>query len=465
MMISLPLIDADAGALPLTAITSDGLPAWSAAQPESVRKWIEATGFSAEAGSTCLIAGADGALHRVLVGLGVDDPWAGGRLARDLPPGAYCLEEIAGLEDDAEAAAATSLALAWALGAYRFERYKAEPAPAPATLVWPEDADRDFVDGAARAAWLTRDLINTPAEDMGPDALAAAADALAQSHGAACAVTIGDDLLADNFPAIHAVGRAAAIAPRLIDMTWGEASGPKVTLVGKGVCFDSGGLDIKPASGMRLMKKDMGGAATVLGLADWIMRANLPVRLRVLIPAVENAISGNAFRPGDVVSTRKGPTIEVGNTDAEGRVVLADALALACEEKPDLIVDCATLTGAARVALGPELPAMFSPDDVLADSLMAAGMTHTDPVWRLPLWAGYRRLIDSKVADISNSGESGFAGAITAALFLKTFVDDGVSWVHLDLFGWNPDDRPGRPAGGEAYAQRALFAVIRERFA
>ncbi len=464
-MTSLPLIDADPKAIAISAVTSDGFASWCAAQQDQVRRWVESTGFKADAGSICLIADSDGGLSRAVIGLGAPDRWAGGRLARELPAGSYWLDEVAGVEDDQEADVATSLCLAWALGAYKFERYKSEASPEPAALVWPEDADRKYVEGASQAAWLTRDLINTPAEHMGPDALAAAAATLAEAHGAEIDVTIGDDLLAKNFPAIHAVGRAATNAPRLIDLTWGQSRNPKVTLVGKGVCFDSGGLNIKPTSGMRLMKKDMGGAATVLGLADWIMRAGLPVRLRVLIPAVENAISGNAFRPGDVVATREGTSIEVGNTDAEGRVVLADALALASEEDPALIIDCATLTGAARVALGPELPAMFTPDDDLADALLAAGTAAADPLWRLPLWGGYRRLIDSKVADISNSGESGFAGAITAALFLKTFVSEAVPWVHFDLFGWNPDDKPGRPAGGEAYAQRAVFATIRDRFA
>lgn len=465
-MSSLPVVDANPDAIPLTLLTKTGLDAWSDDQTDAVKAWVSATGFMGESGETCLIASADGTLARVLVGLGDGlDLWVCGRLAYGLPEAIYWLDEIVGLENGAENQSATWLVLSWCLGAYRFDRYKTATSDAPAVLVWPDDVDRAYVEGAAHAALLTRDLINTPAEDMGPDALASAAETLAATHGAEFKTIVGDDLLSENFPAIHAVGRAATNAPRLIDFIWGDADAPKVTLVGKGVCFDSGGLDIKPSSGMRFMKKDMGGSATVLGLADWIMRAGLPVRLRVLVPAVENAIAGNAFRPGDVVATRKGPTIEVGNTDAEGRVVLSDALALACEESPDLVIDCATLTGAARVALGPELPALFSPDDGLADDILAAGLENNDPMWRLPLWAGYQRLIASKVADVSNSGESGLAGAITAALFLKTFVDDGIPWVHLDLFGWNPDDKPGRPVGGEAYAQRALFEVIRKRFA
>ena len=426
---------------------------------------MEANTFKAESGETCVFPSPDGDLGGVVFGLGDGTArWAAGRLARALPAGTYRLDGLIGVDDADRRDATTWFALAWILGAYRFDRYKAKPDPEPAALVWPKEADQSYVTGAANAAILTRDPINAPAEDMGPASLAAAAEDLAATHDATLLVMTGDELLTSNFPAIHAVGRAAAQAPRLIDLTWGKTDHPKVTLVGKGVCFDSGGLDIKPSSGMRLMKKDMGGAATVFGLAGWIMRAALPVRLRVLIPAVENAISGNAFRPGDVVKTRKGPTIEIGNTDAEGRVVLADALALACEEAPDLVIDCATLTGAARVALGPELPAMFCSDDDLAATLEAAGSSANDPLWRLPLWQGYRKLIDSKVADINNAGESGIAGAITAALFLKTFVDDSVPWVHLDLFGWAPEDKPGRPVGGEAYAQRALFEVISQRF-
>ena len=461
----LPVVDTDSNAVPLILVAYKAYGSWRDSQPEKLRTWLEANGFRPEAGNVCLFPSLEGDLGGGVVGLGDGtDRWATGRLAHALPEGTYCLHELVGVEAVDQDAISTWAVLAWCLGAYRFDRYKAEPGSKPATLVWPERADKAYVLGTANAAFLTRDLINTPAEDMGPSALAAASQTLADTHGARLETIVGDDLLTSNLPAIHAVGRAAVETPRLIDLTWGDDKNPKVTLVGKGVCFDSGGLDIKPSSGMRLMKKDMGGAATVLGLADWIMRAKLPVRLRVLIPAVENAISGNAFRPGDIVKTRKGPTIEVGNTDAEGRVVLADALALACEETPALLIDCATLTGAARVALGPELPALFSPDDELAHDLESSGKDQNDPVWRLPLWAGYRKLIDSKVADINNAGESGFAGAITAALFLKTFVDDEVPWAHFDLFGWNPDDKPGRPVGGEAYAQRALFDVISKRF-
>lgn len=461
----LPLVDTEPDAVSLTLVTEEAYGRWSTEQSEKLRAWLEANGFEAKAGDLCLFPAPDGGLGGAVAGLGDgSNRWVTGGLARALPDRCYSIADVIGVDDVDRSEVVTWVALSWCLGAYRFERYKSEQKSPPARLVWPDGIDRSYVEGAAKAAVLTRDLINTPAEDMGPADLAIAAKAVAEEHEGALRTVVGDDLIAENFPAIHAVGRAAEKTPLLIDLTWGNTDHPKVTLVGKGVCFDSGGLDIKPSSGMRLMKKDMGGAATVLGLADWIMRARLPVRLRVLIPAVENAVSGNAFRPGDILKTRKGSTIEVGNTDAEGRVILADALCLAGEEDPDLLIDCATLTGAARVALGPELPAMFSPDDVLAADLVEAGEQHNDPVWRLPLWANYRKLIDSKVADINNAGESGFAGAITAALFLQTFVDKDTPWAHFDLFGWNPDDKPGRPAGGEAYAQRAVFSAIEKRF-
>jgi leucyl aminopeptidase len=306
--------------------------------------------------------------------------------------------------------------------------------------------------------------VNTPTNDMGPDALEQAVRELARKHGAEVSVTAGDDLLAANFPMIHAVGRAAAQAPRLIDLRWGPQDAPKVTLVGKGVCFDTGGLDIKPASGMLLMKKDMGGAANVLGLASMIMGADLKVRLRVLIPAVENAISGNAFRPGDILPSRKGLTVEIGNTDAEGRLVLGDALALADEEKPELLVDMATLTGAARVALGPDLPPFYTNDETLAADIAAASADVEDPLWRMPLWQPYDAKMASKVADLNNVNADGFAGSITAALFLRRFVENTAAWVHFDIYAWNPTERPHGPAGGEAQGIRALEQVISQRF-
>jgi len=457
------LVDPGAGpAVPIAAVAAAQFDGWCAAQPDAVRNWLAATGFKPDAGSVALVQSTAGAVAKVVLGLGRgDDPWATGGLAKALPKGVYKLAEVHGGPDGF----ATWAALAWALGAYGFAAYKSgETAAGRAQLEWPEGCDRDHVRRAAEGAALTRDLINTPAGDMLPDALERAVRDAAQRHGAEVSAVTGDALLTENYPMIHAVGRASAVVPRLVDLTWGDVKAPKVTLVGKGVCFDSGGLDLKSSSGMALMKKDMGGAATVLGLAHMVMAAKLPVRLRLLVPAVENAVAGNAFRPGDVLKSRKGLTVEIGNTDAEGRLVLADALSEACAENPALLVDAATLTGAARTALGPDLPALFANDDALANDIIAAGMAAHDPVCRLPLWPPYRKMLDSKVADINNAGDSPFAGAITAALFLKEFVTPGVPWAHLDLYAWNPAERPGRPQGGEALAQRALFGMIRQRF-
>jgi leucyl aminopeptidase len=461
------LVEAATDAVPVTPIVADRLQAWSESDAR-VRAWIGASGFKAEAGSTLLLQNADGGLERVLLGLGRgDDPWATGALAKVLPKGLYALEEPVGLAGPLAAVFPTWAALAWGLGAYQFTRYKKDAVSLSdrrAHLVWPAHADRGLVTRTLAAATLTRDLINTPAGDMLPDVLAQAAEHVATRHGAHATITVGDDLLKRGYPLIHAVGRASTTAPRLIDFTWGDSHHPKVTLVGKGVCFDTGGLDLKPANAMALMKKDMGGAATVLGLADMIMDARLPVRLRVFIPAVENAVAGNAFRPGDVLTSRHGLTVEIGNTDAEGRLILADALSEAAAEHPELLIDCATLTGAARTALGPELPAMFTDNESLAADLISASQATYDPLWRLPLWAPYRKMIDSKIADMNNAGDSPFAGAITAALFLKEFVDAGVPWTHIDLFAWNATDRPGRPQGGEALTQRALYELIVRRF-
>ncbi|MSO72682.1 MAG: leucyl aminopeptidase family protein [Rhodospirillaceae bacterium] len=452
--------------VPIHAVSGEKYEAWLAGQTPRIRSWLAAVNFKTDAGATAAVPGDDGAFAMVVLGLGRgDDPWVTGRLAIDLPKGNYRLASGGGSSAaGATAAFPTWAALAWALGGYSFARYKSDPTPPRATLAWPEGCDRAYVEQAVTASTLARDLINTPAADMLPDALEEAARTLARLHGAQIAVITGEALLAQNYPMIHAVGRASAVAPRLIDFSWGGASAPRVTLVGKGVCFDTGGLDLKSASGMALMKKDMGGAATVLGLAHMIMAARLPVRLRVLVPAVENAVAGNAFRPGDVLKTRKGITVEIGNTDAEGRLVLADALTAAVADEPSLLVDCATLTGACRTALGPDLPGLFVEDDALAADLLAAATAAHDPLWRLPLFQPYRKMIDSKVADINNAGDSPFAGAITAALFLKEFVGAGVPWVHIDSYAWNPTDRPGRPAGGEALAQRALFGLIQARF-
>ncbi|RUV51580.1 leucyl aminopeptidase family protein, partial [Mesorhizobium sp. M7A.F.Ca.MR.228.00.0.0] len=378
-----------------------------------------------------------------------------GALSKALPEGDWHFASAPAEPD----LAATALLL----GGYVFTRYGKKPGKA-LRFGLPAGVDAGRVGRIADGVFLTRDLVNTPTSDMGPEDLEQAVRTLAARHKAEVSVVKGDDLLDRNFPMIHAVGRASAGAPRLIDMRWGQQGAPKVTLVGKGVCFDTGGLDIKPSSGMLLMKKDMGGAANVLGLASMIMAAGLNVRLRVLIPAVENSIAGNAFRPGDVLASRKGITVEIGNTDAEGRLVLADALALADEEEPQLLVDMATLTGAARVALGPDLPPFYTSDEALASDLAAASVAVEDPLWRMPLWRPYDAKLSSKIADINNVTSDGFAGSITAALFLKRFVEKTEGWAHFDIFAWNPADRPHGPAGGEAQGIRALERIIAKRY-
>ena len=456
------LIDKTEGAVPIAALTKQQFPAWLENAPERERNWLTSIGFSAEAGKHALVPGESGRLARVLVGLGDGADaegrmWALAGLPTALPEASYRLDAV---PRDADP---TNLALGWALATYVFARYSAKTRPA-AALVWPEDAHRGRVERLAAAVFLARDLANTPAGDLGPEELAGEAMCVAKAAGARHRVIVGDDLLAENYPTIHAVGRASARAPRLVDIVWGDPAAPKLTLVGKGVCFDSGGLDLKTASGMRLMKKDMAGAAIVLGLAQAIMDAQLPVRLRVLLPCVENAVSGNAMRPLDIVRTRKGLTVEIGNTDAEGRLILCDALAEASTEKPELLVDMATLTGAARVALGPELAALFCNDETLARDLLAAAAAEEDPMWRMPLWRPYRKMIDSKIADINNVSESPHAGAVTAALYLQEFVEPQIPWAHLDVMAWNPQSRPGRPEGGEATALRALYAHITQRF-
>ncbi|NEP16742.1 MAG: leucyl aminopeptidase family protein [Leptolyngbya sp. SIO4C1] len=427
--------------------------------------WQAASGFKAKPGTYCLIPGSlipgsDGALAKVLVGQPETlDTWALGSLSRSLPPQTYRLA------DTFSAAEATQLCLGWQLGQYQFRRYKQEaPEPLP-TLALPETVDRAYLTAATEATYLVRDLINTPTSDLGTPELEAAARNLAAAHQAEIAVTVGTDLLSDNYPMIYAVGKANIHPPRLIDLRWGEPGAPKVTLVGKGVCFDSGGLNMKSATGMKLMKKDMGGAAQVLGLAKLIMQMTLPVRLRLLIPAVENSVSGEAMRPLDVLTSRKGTTVEVGNTDAEGRLVLADALWEASSEQPDLLIDCATLTGAARIAVGTELPAFFCSDDAIAAALKQAGNQLDDPLWQLPLYQPYRAMLDSTVADINNVSNASYGGAITAALFLKEFTQPDLTWIHLDFMAYNLRSQPGRPEGGEAMGMRALFELIRQRFA
>ncbi|MER9581678.1 leucyl aminopeptidase family protein [Mesorhizobium sp. M0276] len=441
------------GALPIHLVASDGLDAAGLA-PAAVA-WARANGFSGEAGRTLVVPGENGALGGALFGTGDGEgALALGALSRALPEGDW---HFASTPAEPELAA-----IALMLGGYVFTRYGKKPGRA-LRFGLPASVDtaraRRIVDGV----FLARDLVNTPTSDMGPEDLEKAVRTLADRHKAEVSVVKGDELLDQNFPMIHAVGRASTAAPRLIDMRWGQQGAPKVTLVGKGVCFDTGGLDIKPSSGMLLMKKDMGGAANVLGLASMIMAAGLDVRLRVLIPAVENSIAGNAFRPGDVLSSRKGMSVEIGNTDAEGRLVLADALALADEEEPQLLVDMATLTGAARVALGPDLPPFYTGDETLAFDLAAASVAVEDPLWRMPLWRPYDSKLASKIADINNVTTDGFAGSITAALFLKRFVEKTVAWAHFDIFAWNPADRPHGPAGGEAQGIRALEWIIAKR--
>ena len=450
---------ADARTVPIIPIEKDVFDAWLADRPEAIRAWVDSTGFKAAPRSLSLLSGDNNALGSVLLGVeSHDEFWAYADLPGRLPAGVYRIDARM------DRAAATGAALGWALGCYVFDRYTAKSAGPVPSLVWPVGTDRAHVRSAAEATTEVRDLINTPAGDMGPAELAAATRKIADENGARLTEIKGAALLKRGYPTIHAVGRASANAPRLIDLRWGRAGAPRVTLLGKGVCFDSGGLDIKPAQGMLRMKKDMGGAAHALGLARMIMSAKLDVRLRVLIPAVENSISGNALRPLDIVKTRSGITVEVGNTDAEGRLILCDALTEAGTERPDLLVDFATLTGAARVALGAELPAFFCNDDALAEDLSRAGDSASDPLWRLPLWQPYRRMLDSKTADINNVSEGGLAGAITAALYLQEFVDRTTPWIHLDIMAWNPTARPGRPVGGEAQGMRALYDLIANRF-
>ncbi len=431
--------------------------------PESIapaaQTFAKAAGFEAKAGDCLLVPGGQGRTFGVLFGLGSDkdvDPFLPGKLPQLLPAGAY---RFANAPRDSRLAA-----LAFALGAYRFSRYREQPEKS-VRLALPEGVDAADLSRIVDATTLARDLINTPANDMGPAELEAAARSVAKTFGAKTRSIVGDDLLKQNFPLVHAVGRAAARAPRLVDLVWGNPKHPKVTLAGKGVCFDSGGLDIKPENAMLLMKKDMGGAATALALAQLIMDAKLKVRLRVLIPAVENAVSGSAMRPLDVYPSRKGLHVEIGNTDAEGRLILADAMALADEDEPDLLVDFGTLTGAARAALGPELPPFYTSDEGLASALACHAEAENDPLWRMPLWRRYDSLLDSKVADLSNIGAGPFAGSIICALFLQRFVTRAKSWLHFDIYAWNPSTKPARPEGGELQAARALYALLKERYA
>ncbi|MEM0948287.1 MAG: leucyl aminopeptidase family protein [Pseudomonadota bacterium] len=457
-MTALTFAAPDSAALPLHPITSDGLADWCTAATGDIAAWVEASGFGAGVGEVLCLPGDAGGVAGALIGLGSTGT-AGrrrfvlGAARSKLPAGVYRIDGAPETFDVSEAA------LGWLLAGYRFDRYAAS-APPKAQLVVPDGVDGNQLEAIAAGEALTRDLINTPASDMGPAELQAATEALAGEFGASLHVTEGETLLEENFPMIHAVGRASPRAPRLIDLRWGS-SGPCLTLVGKGVCFDTGGLNLKPGGSMALMKKDMGGAATVLGLARMIMATGPDMRLRVLIPAVENAVSGSAFRPGDILTSRKGLTVEINNTDAEGRLVLADALAFAAEEAPDLVVSMATLTGAARVAVGPDLAPYYSDDDAVAHSLEAAGRVVSDPVWRMPFWDAYEPLIEPGIADLDNAPSGGMAGSITAALFLRRFVGD-VRYLHFDIYGWQPRPAPARPKGGVGQGARALFAALPE---
>ena len=443
------------GALALHVIGSDQLEEWLKDRSEALRIWVQASGFTAALGRVLMVPGAKGAPEMALAGYGTADTRARGRFhlaaaAAALPEGVYRLEGL-------DPARAEEEALGWLLAGYAFDRYR-EQKGATAQLIAPEGVDAPRLEVIAAGEALTRDLINTPANDMGPDALEAACADLAERHGAKIDVVKGEDLLAQNFPLIHAVGRASDRVPRLIDMAWGHR-GPSVTLVGKGVCFDTGGLNLKPGSSMGLMKKDMGGAATVLGLAHMIMALDLPLRLRVLIPAVENAVSANAMRPGDILTARNGMTIEINNTDAEGRLVLADALASGAEAEPDLMISMATLTGAARVAVGPDLAPYYADDPDLVAAIEAGAARVADPVWRMPFHPPYETMIEPGIADLDNAPSGGFAGSITAALFLRRFAGKG-RYAHFDIYGWNPAAAPARPKGGVGMGARALLAAL-----
>ncbi len=440
------------------------IPIWFVAAgeelPEAARGWAAATGFEVGPGGVLLVPDETGGLKGVVFGIeGAKarsrNPFLAGKLAGALPAGAYRLEGAV-----ADPRLAT---LAIALGSYRFARYRKAQGK-EVRIALPEAVDAAEVERTVAATFLGRDLVNTPANDLGPEELEGAVRELAARHGAEVSSIVGDALLDENFPLVHAVGRASPRAPRIVDLRWGQADQPRVTLVGKGVCFDTGGLDIKPSSGMLLMKKDMGGAAAMIALADMVMGAKLPVRLRLIVGAVENSISGDAFRPGDVYPSRKGLSVEIGNTDAEGRLVLADALALADEEAPEIIVDAATLTGAARVALGPDLPPLYTDDEAFAADLLRHAAAEHDPLWRLPLWNPYDDLLSSKIADVNHISGGAFAGSVTAALFLRRFVENAKVWAHLDIFAWNPSARPGRPEGGEVQGARALAALLQERY-
>ncbi len=444
--------------IPIHLVCAKSYPQWRARQSKPIRAWLKNTAFKPRPGENRLLPNRAGGLQAVVAGVDPEDSlYCAAALPDSLPASLY---QLTTTNPDMEVADAE---IGWALSSYRFDNYKKTNGPRPRLSV-NRHTHRSRVRNIVSAIYLTRNLINTPAQDLMPKALFEALKILGETFDAKVTQVVGDALLKKNFPAIHAVGRASVHAPRLIELNWGSPKHPRITLIGKGVCFDSGGLNLKPSSGMRLMKKDMGGAALAAGLGRMIMSAGLPVQLRILIPAVENAIAGNAYRPGDIVSTRKGLSVEIDNTDAEGRMILADALAFAEEGKPELIIDFATLTGAARSALGTELPGFFTRDDATATALEQASRLERDPIWRLPLHSPYRSLLDSRLADMLNSAASPFAGAITAGLFLGEFVSEKTPWIHFDLMAWNTRALPGRPEGGEALALRAVYRYLQDRY-
>jgi leucyl aminopeptidase len=464
MSSELLLTEAGGMARPLWLLNEAALAPWLAQQPASVANWVRANHFQAERQRVLVLPGEAGQVGGAILGLGnlrdADDLnlWYAAGLSDRLPGEHYRLATVLG------SPAATQFALGWLIGSYRLTRYRSAAQTPRAVLVAPPGTDLPYVRAAAEATTLARDLVNTPANDLGPAELAQAGFDLAARFGARCQVLSGAELDTQGYPLIRAVGAGSAREPCLVDLRWGAPDAPRVTLVGKGVCFDTGGLDLKPGAAMLLMKKDMGGAACALALASLLMSLEAPIQLRVLLPCVENSVDGLSYRPSDVLRSRKGLTVEIGNTDAEGRLVLADALAEADAEAPELLIDLATLTGAARTALGPELPAAYSPDESLLTSLRAAGEATCDPVWPMPLWSGYEDEFSSRIADIGNVSAGPFAGSIIAALFLKRFVTSSRAWLHLDLYAWNPKERPGRPVGAEAQCVRALYRLIRQRF-
>lgn len=449
-------VNENSTAIVIKVLLTEQFNGWLESQPDTTKNWLKSLDYTGKADTFCSIPNAQGQLSEVIFSIKThDDFWSFGALPLALPFGIYQLETLMDAEQFNRAA------IAWGLGSYQFSRYK-NPTKKPSKLFLPASQDVAYIENVVNATYTVRDLINTPTDDLGPAELAQETMKVAKQFNAEVTEIVGENLLKQNYATIYTVGRASPREPRLIDLQWGDANLPKLTLIGKGVCFDSGGLDLKNAAGMEFMKKDMGGAAHVIGLAQMIMQAKLPVRLRVLISAVENVVAGNAYKPGDVIKTRKGLTVEIGNTDAEGRLVMCDAIAEAVTEKPDLLIDFATLTGAARVAVGAEIAALFTNNKELGDRLAFYGAEEQDPIWKLPLYQPYRKMLDSSIADINNAGSSSYGGAITAALFLKEFVPNEIPWAHFDLMAWNLSTTPGKPAGGEAMALRATFAYVKE---